>query len=165
MPPTQNDQHDLTALTNLLLAIGGFLQWIVTDSPFVPQDLRPGFREVLPIVNSRLETAGNELGTIIDTGNPLWQRLDDAGLVGVPLRLKLAIWRRTTATVSAPPPAPGGFVGRALRPLMKLINSILGSLASVFPLLELAKEYKDGVELVIEHQQEGNPPPIDIFRV
>ena len=165
MPLTPNDQQDLTALTNLLLAIGRFLRWLVTDSPFVPQDIRPEFRDVLPLVGRRLETAGNELGTIEDTDSPLWRRLDDAGLVGVPLRMKLAVWRRTTAAVSAVPRAPGGFVGRALRPLMKLINSILGSLASVFPLLELAKEYKDGVELVIEHQQEGNPPPIDIFRV
>jgi hypothetical protein len=47
---------------------------------------------------------------------------------------------------------------------MKLVNSILGSLASVFPLLEMAKEYKDCVEVVVEHQQEGNRPPIDILR-
>jgi hypothetical protein len=33
---------------------------------------------------------------------------------------------------------------------MTLVNSLLGSLAAVFPPLELAKEFKEDVEVVVE---------------
>ena len=42
---------------------------------------------------------------------------------------------------------------------MGYVNSLLGSLATVFPALELAKEYKDGVEAVMDSQRASELPP------
>lgn len=42
--------------------------------------------------------------------------------------------------------------------VMSYVNSLLGRLATVFPAVELAKEYKDGVEAVIGQQRVHDPP-------
>jgi len=42
--------------------------------------------------------------------------------------------------------------------VMSYVNSLLGSLATVFPAVELAREYKDGVEAVIDQQRLNDPP-------
>jgi len=156
---TQDDQRDKDTLQRLLRAISAFLSWLVSDSGFVPEDIRDAFRDILPIVQERLSTAAGEFAAIDDTEDETWQRLDDAGMIGRPLRLKVEIWNRTVAAVSAPPSPATGFVGRALRPLTKLVNSVLGSLTAAFPPLELVKEYKDGIEVVVQEQHQGNPLP------
>jgi hypothetical protein len=48
---------------------------------------------------------------------------------------------------------------------VKLINSWLGSLKAAFPALELVKEYKEGIEVVIEEQHQGTPPPTSILNL
>lgn len=53
--------------------------------------------------------------------------------------------------------------GAVVLPVLKWINTFLGSLASAIPGLELVKEYKEGVELVIDHQASGAPPAGRIF--
>jgi len=159
---TQDNRRDVETLQHLLRIVNAFLSWLVADSPFVPQDIRGAFLEVLPTVQGRVSAAAADLATVNDTEHRIWRELDDAGMVGPPLRLKVAIWRRAAGAVTAPQPAMG-FVGRALRPLVKLLNSWLGSLKAAFPPLELVKEYKEGVEVVIDEQHRGNPPPPNIL--
>lgn len=160
---TLEERADLELLRGLLRAIGAFLRWLIGDSGFVPDDVRRDFLEVHPTVERRLSSVVEELGRIDDTENRYWIQLDEGGLVGPPLRLKATIWRRTAAAVSSPPSPAMGFFGRALQPILKLLNSILGSLSAVFPAIGLVTEYKDGAEVVIEEQQRGNPPPGRIF--
>jgi hypothetical protein len=163
MPLTQEERRDLGLLRNLLQVIGAFLSWLVGDSPFIPAELRQAFIRVLPLVSLRLANAASELEGIETTDSHLRRRLDDAGLVGDALSLKRDIWERTTAASFAT--AATGFFGRMLRPLLKLINSILGRFVSVFPALELVKEYKDSVEFVIEDQRQGDRPPNSIYNL
>jgi len=160
---TLEEQADLELLRGLLRAIGAFLQWLIGESDFVPADVRGHFREVYPTVERRLGSVADELGRIDDTENRYWIQLDEVGLVGPALRLKATIWRRAAAAVSSPPLPATGIIGRALRPILKLVNSILGSLSAVFPAIGLVKEYKDGAEVVIEGQHRGNSPSGRIF--
>lgn len=158
---TRDQRADLDTLQRILKSIWLFLSWLVADTDFVPVALRPRFQELLPVVRERLSTAAADLGAIDDDDDARWRKLDDAGLIGAPLALKTAIWAAAADSATSLPRR--GFVARALRPLLKLINSLLGSLTSVIPPLELVKEYKDGIEVVVEDQQAGDPPSGRIF--
>jgi hypothetical protein len=157
---TRQQMRDLQSVTNVLKSIDAFYSWLIRQSSFVPADLRTRFVDVLPVVHDRLMGAIRQLDQIDGTNHPLWKSLDDAGLVGSPLHLKLAIGQKVAREASKRP-ARGktGIMGKVLQPIFGWINTFLGSLAIVIPPLELAKEYKEGVELVIDHQQEGKPIP------
>ena len=54
---------------------------------------------------------------------------------------------------------------RGLRHILEWLNNLLGSLTSVFPPLEVAKEWKEGVELVVRHQRKLPKPPKEILHL
>lgn len=141
MPPlTQKEREDLDDLRALIGAISRFLAWLITESGAVPRDMISVFLPVYSIVRGRLGDAIGALDGIKDTENPLWQRLDHAGLNGESLRLKLAIWQRLAGETSPPPRTAPTRGGKLLGKVMSYVNSLLGSLATVFPAVELAKE-------------------------
>lgn len=168
---TQDDRRDIARLRSLLRSIRALLSWLVQDSNFVPRDIRGAFGEVLPLVQKRLDAADNVIGSIKNTDNEVWRRLDEAGLTGIALNLKWMLWRRTgMAAAAAPPiaqvvPASRGFVARKLQPLLKLTNSLLGSFLKAIPGVELVKEYKEGVEVVVADQQRGLRPSPKVFDI
>src|SRR5262245_14165874 len=144
---SEQDRQDVEKLTRLIDAIRRFLLWLVFESGVLPDALRPQFREVFPIVEKRLFRAAGQLKNADDTESDTWRRLDDAGLRGAPLDLKLAIWNHAVAQTREP--RHHGVLGRWLKPVLTIANSILGSLSSVFPFLDLVTEYKEGAEAVI----------------
>ena len=169
---TTQDRRDLRLLIHLLQAISRILRWLVTESNLVSQDLRREFLEVhRSAVSPRLASAVDTLERLKDSERGEWVRLRDAGLTGAPLRLKVRVWRSVVSAFAAQnasvprKPAPPGFLGRVLQPLLKVMNSILGSFTAAFPLLELVKEYKDGVEVVVEEHHRSSPPPARIFDI
>jgi len=173
---TEREREDLKLLQSLILAIRRFLSWVVLDSRAIPEDMRTAFNAVLWVAIARLENAVMALGQINDTDSDSWKKLDDAGLIGEALRLKGDLWKLVTTGASAqlspsarssrvPTGRVKGFLDRVLEPVFKLINSILGSLAGAFPPLELVKEYKDGVELAVEFQDQGERPNGSIYNL
>src|SRR5688500_18856611 len=103
MPPlTQKERGEIDDLRALITAISRFLGWLTTESGAVPRDLIVVFLSAYGIVRGRLGDAIGALDGITDTEDPLWRRLDDAGLSGESLRLKLMIWQRLGE--AAPPP-------------------------------------------------------------
>jgi len=98
-------------------------------------EFRPYFPGPWPDVEGRLTRTVNSLER--DDFN--WEYVEGAGLVRDSLQFK-----RNMLTEAI----KEGVVAR----LLKIINSILGSLASVFPFLEAVKEYKEHVEAAIAIQ-------------
>ncbi|MGE4068695.1 MAG: hypothetical protein AB7H88_18115 [Vicinamibacterales bacterium] len=163
---TEGERAELAQLRNVLSSIEAFLKWVVSGSDFVDIDLRAHFTQALPSVGERIEVAIRQLSEVRDTEEQLWRLLAQAGLVGASLNLKLTLGRRMAerATQPAKPPMTG-ITTRSLQPLLKWMNSFLGSLATALPGVELVKEYKDSVELVVENQRRRrSPPPASIFR-
>jgi hypothetical protein len=143
-----------------------FLRWVVYESDFIDVELRKEFIEAFAPVNERIESATAALQAVEDTNAALWRDLNTVGLLGASLSLKLSLGRRMAERAFEPAQRPlTGITGQALRPLLKWINSLLGSLARALPGIDLVKEYKEGVELVVENQRRRrSPPPIGIFK-
>lgn len=66
-----------------------------------------------------------------------WEYIEGVGLSGRQLEMKDRLLRMDVGT---------GIVGRILQRL----DSIMGSLAAVLPILEIAREYKEQVEISVE---------------
>ena len=72
----------------------------------------------------------------------------------------MKILMRSLATnVSTQPTTPTFFgrITKRFKPVGDCINSILGSLISVIPGLEIAKEYKEQVEVAVETTEAESP--------
>ena len=145
-------------LQALVSTLGRFLAWLTTESGAVPGDMVDQFLGVHGIVATRLAQTGDQITAITDSDDPLWQRLQHAGLNGEALHLKVAIWQRLAAAAAAPPPPPRGRGARVLGRLMNYVNGLLSGLATVFPAVELAKAYQDGVEAVADYNRAKDPP-------
>ena len=148
MGATGTEVHDdVRRLIDLLAYISGLLHWIVEESDLIPEpDLRGRFRDGLPEVRQRIELVRDELGSVFE-GSSRWQQLTAVGLTGPQLTMKVSVldWLVSKA-------AP-------LKPILSWINSFLGSLSKVFPGLDIVQEYKEQVELVVEHQHCDGPTP------
>jgi hypothetical protein len=144
--------NDRKLLIELVEATSKLLTWtvqqVLNGQPKPPDNLNAS----LPEVTKRLKDVVQQLQTIQSPGDPRWVQLADAGLTGPHLAGKVGI-RNWIVT----------HLQRAIRPALKWTNNVLGSLKSVFPPLELVKEYKEGVELVVEHQQSIPNAPLSIL--
>ncbi len=157
--------HDIDEIAEVLRFLESFFGYLVHESGVIQIEFRDQFSGVLEIVLVRLQKASGDLKEIEDDDNEVWKGLDNAGLTGPPLQLKLTLGRSmfNQTQPQTPGPAPRGFKAKLLEPFFRWTNSFLGSLARAVPGLELVKEYKDGVEMALDHQAEGNPPPPSIF--
>jgi hypothetical protein len=138
-PPER--EHDKRILIGIVTDIGDQLRIIV----FERQDLfRTEFRPFFPgpwrDVEARLSRAVHDL----EHDNFNWDYVEGAGLVRDGLQFKRSM---LTAAIKQ------GVAARVL----KIINSILGSLTGVFPFLEAVKEYKEHVEAAIAIQNRWRP--------
>jgi hypothetical protein len=129
-------EHDKRILITIVTDIGSQLKIIVFERQ---QLFRTEYRAYFPgpwrDVEARLSRAVNDL----EHDNFNWDYVERAGLVRDSLRFKRNM---LTAGIKQ------GVVARVL----KIINSILGSLSGAFPFLEAVKEYKDHVEAAIAIQ-------------
>jgi hypothetical protein len=113
-------------------------------------ELVRGFRNTLGDVSSALERTEGAVNVAIERGGNeltrLETRLAEVGLAGSHLQLKEKVldWIVTVT-------------GAHLRHVLKWMNSFLGSLTIVFPQLELVKECKEHLEIVVAHQHRAVP--------
>jgi hypothetical protein len=162
---TEQQRGDLSALADLVAAISRLLAWL-TESRMIPSPLKEQSFVVLRIAQSHMHDAITRIGEVANTEDTTWRRLNEAGLVGEPLQLKVAIWQTVAAVAPARSvPRVGKVKAKILKPILKLANSVLGSLLKAFPLLDIAKEYKDGVEAVIDLQRTTEDPPRSILKL
>ena len=133
---TIEQEHDKRILITILTDIGEQLRIIVFERrDLFRKEFQPYFPGPWRDVEQRIARATNSL----ENNDFNWEYLEGAGLVRDPLRFKRDM---LTETIKE----------RVVARLLKVINSILGSLASVFPFLEAVKEYKEHVEAAIAIQ-------------
>jgi len=139
--PTEQDR-----LSEFLQQVERLLFSIVADGIGVlPPHLQEPARNAWHDVQSRLSDLQEQLK--LDEG--LRPRLAVAGLTGANLDFKLRGFDHARRRYSATP------VPRWLKPVLKWINILLGSLATVMPGAELVKEYKDAIEQGIDEAEKG----------
>lgn len=155
---------DVRTLQRLIKFIREVLEWLTR----VLQGRNTGvnFIEVWPEVERRLNAAEEQIGRIRNEGDTLWQDLNAVGLTGNVLEMKLSVLERIVApfrraSLSAAPEPPTG--GRRPSRILKWVNSFLGSLKQAIPGVEFVKEYKEMVELTVEHRRNIPPAPERIF--
>ena len=149
----EQDFIDRDRLMKLMWMVRNFLVWFITDTNYIEED-RELFRNVAFAAAERIDRAAKLIAEIEDTADPIWRRLDEAGLLGDSLQLKRSTGRRIGAATREEPAN-----GRLFAPLLKWLNSLLGSLSTVFPPLELARELKDMTELSVPPDRSGPQPP------
>jgi hypothetical protein len=169
-PPTNGGlRGDQERLIWMLDTIRGTLEGIVQEGgPLFPAEVHKEFLRTWGEVDRSLAAARSRVQVpLIVFRLLLYPRLRRAGMIGAMLELKSASLHRHTHKVTdeifAKPRKPN-WLERAipfLGPAFKAMNTILGSLMGALPVLELAKEYKDHVELTVETAQRARPdnPP------
>ena len=166
MAHLSDDQlRDIEMLQELMDFLRAFFSWLIYESKVINQEFNDQFAQVFEIVQVRLKDAYYDLDDVKTDQDPVWKGLEKAGLTSAPLQLKLSLgrWAYAQARPQTAAPSPRGFKGKMLEPILSWMNSFLGSFASAVPGIEFVKEYKDGTELVLNHQAEGNEPPPSIF--
>lgn len=145
---------DFDRLAAMLERIRKNLRLLVFLSPRVlPEELQTQFAETWPITDKSFTDA---IAILNDTNkrNDLAPLLEQAGLAGEMLGMKevsLEYHMRRLEQATQPPKKSKSEgwrkkVVRWVKPAFKIMNSIMGSLKSVIPGIEVAKEYKEHVE-------------------
>lgn len=134
--------------------------WVVTESELI-QDARllSDFRESLREVRDELERVQGKLQLLTEEhgsdAEELHGQLTDVGLTGNHLRLKERVLDWVLSVT-----------GANIRHVLKWMNSFLGSLSKVFPKLEIVKEYKEHLEVIVGHRRRRPPQvPKSIFDI
>ena len=143
--PTEADRaRDRDELRAFVYELRDLLSTIVEDSRFIPEDRGHDVRQAWERIQNRFSELIAGLDTLATAQDPRWAELDNHGLTGDELRLK----RR-------------GFVGRMfawgrrinrgwVRSVLRWADTLLGSLAAVFPPAGAIKEFKESLENLIE---------------
>ena len=145
-------ERDVKLLSELVDNTSRLLEWTterVLENPAAPVN---EFKMVLPEILDRLKWVEDEIRSIRSQRDPRWIRLENAGLTGEQISWKAAIRNWIGLRTKG-----------AVLPALKWTNNFLGSLTSVFPPLEIVKEYKEGLELVVEHQSDMPNAPREIL--
>jgi hypothetical protein len=146
---------EMGMLIELLEAIKNLLTWIVRDSGLIREEFRGRFMELLAEIQQRIDAVIERLNSV-ERGDPVYEELRVCGLTGNSLRMKAGVGRVLFKELddSAEQTSAGlRIFGRNLKFPLKWVNSLLGSLAKVFPPLEAVKEFKEHVELTLEEKQ------------
>ena len=132
----QERQHDKRVLIGMVRDIRDQLRTIVFErSHLFRAEFRPFFPGPWKDVEERLHRAEG----LLEKEDFNWEYIEGAGLVRDSLQFKRNMLSEAIKQ---------GVVAR----LLKIVNSILGSLTSVFPFLEAVKEYKEHAEAAIAIQ-------------
>ena len=156
--------EDIGRLRRLIRFVHGIFRHLtpIADSQLRPRDaerVAPGreglFAAALPDALAALDSVDAELATITDADDDRWKQLQAVGLSGNSLRLKEGVLARLIEA----------FRGSFFR-ILQWINSFLGSLGAVptfGPACDLAKEYKEMMELFVRFLHRLPLPPKSIF--
>jgi len=147
---------DFNRIAAMLERIRQTLRQLVFLKPVVlPAELQTRFAETWPVTDKSFTDAIAILNNE-ERRAELAPRLEQAGLAGDMLKMKetsleFHVRRAEEAMQAAATQqkAEGGWVRRLVRwikPGLKVMNSIMGSLKSVIPGIDVAKEYKEHVE-------------------
>jgi len=169
-PPTNGGlRGDQDRLIWMIDRIRGTLRGIVQEgSALFPAEVHKEFLKSWGEVDRSFAAARSRVQVSLTVFRLLlYPRLRRAGMTGAMLELKSASLHRHTHKVTEPmfsTPRKPNWLERALPffgSAFKAMNTILGSLMGALPMLELAKEYKDHVELTVETVQKVEPenPP------
>lgn len=166
-------RDDVETLQRVLRVMDLTLEWLTRSGIRDPQFRSRGL-VVWTSVSRHLSSVTGAIGDIKDDRAELWIRLESVGLTGETLSLKVYIFQQivTSLQVADVDETVGQRSNRttpkgAMKRLLKWFNSFLGSLGKalkgfVLP-IDFVKEYKESVELVVEHQRSLAPPPPKIF--
>jgi hypothetical protein len=149
-------ETDIKNLVEILNSIAKLLAWIVRESGLIKEEFRPLLLNSLGDMEERINSARNKLNAVKSPADPIYEKLKDCGLTGSSLAMKRAVGRslyQEVADSAVHTPEGPRILGFKLKFPLKWINSILGSLAKVFPPLEAVKEYKEHVDLMVEEKQ------------
>jgi hypothetical protein len=137
-------ENDIDRLSDFLQDVEAVLFAIIADGiSMLPLHLQEPARNAWPEVKSRL----SELRDEIKREHGLPPRLELAGLTGANLDFKLQGFRYARKRHSELP------VPAWLKRMLRWMNILLGSLATVMPGAELVKEYKDAIEAGIDQAE------------
>lgn len=164
---------DVKTLLALVTAVERTLEWL-TRAGIRDVRFRSHGLEVWDTVSRHLTAVHTLIGSIRDERSETWIRLEAVGLTGVALSLKVFTVRQIVAPLrTSEAPSVANPIGHrttpkgAMKRLLRWINSFLGSLGKALIKLadpiDFVKEYKESVELVVEHQRSVPPPPTKIF--
>lgn len=149
-------ETDIKILVEILNSIANLLAWIVRESGLIKEEFRPLLSESLGEMEERINSAIDQLNAVESENDRIYEELRVCGLTGRSLAMKREVGRslyRGVVESAVHTPEGPRILGFKLKFPLKWINSILGSLAKVFPPLEAVKEYKEHVELTIEEKQ------------
>jgi hypothetical protein len=133
--------RDKAVLITIIVDIREQLKTIVFERKRL---FRTEFRDYFPGPWEEVDGLLSRATNALERDDFNWEYVEGAGLVRDSLKFKRNM---LTAAIKQ------GVVARTL----KIINSILGSLATVFPFLEAVKEYKEHVEAAIAVQNRWSP--------
>jgi hypothetical protein len=148
----------LEVLTTLVELIGKQLPPRGEPYAGLAKDIQTG----LPTIQKAIEDKLTDLDKIQSEANPEWQKLKAHGLTDDQLRWKLALLRTVFASQPVTTPAKKATKSSKtfrtvaaeaplLKRVLKWVNRLLESLE-----LDIVKEFKEGVEDVVEHQMAGD---------
>jgi hypothetical protein len=124
------------ALIQFLKDLTALLKFLVENR--IPAESQDLFLECLTDATARVNAVITELDQVQTEGHPTYVKLQNAGLTGKSLRLKLREFYRLIKT-------------SPVEAVLKMANTILGSLTEAFPPLELVQEFKETVETRLQH--------------
>ena len=124
------------ALMEFLKDLTALLDFLVNHR--IPGDSQDLFIECLADTTVHVNSVITQLGQMKTEGGPTYDKLQSAGLTGKSLRLKLREFYRHIKT-------------SPVEAVLKMADTILGSLTEAFPPLELVQEFKETVETKLKH--------------
>jgi hypothetical protein len=147
---------DIRTLINILEAIARILTWIVGESGLMEENLQELFAATIDDTQGRISSVINRLRSIESREDPIFIELSEYGLTGSTLAMKVEVGRAVMSDLTNSVQQTGAgptILGFKLKRPLKWINSILKSLAKVFPPLEAVAEYKEHVELAVKERE------------
>lgn len=149
---------NIDQLVEILRSIKETLAWIVLESGLIQDEFQQMFADLWHDTDKRIEEAIGQLESVDSEDHEIYQALKQHGLTGGSLNLKAAIGsylrRRVVESAEVEQGGPT-ILGFSLKPLVRWINLILGSLAEVLPILGAVKEYKESVELTVDQRKKA----------
>lgn len=145
--PTEPDRDgDRDELVAFLYGLRALLGAIVEDGRWIPKAQAENVQRAWDRVQTQFAALIKSINALPGTDVPSkdWEPLDQRGLSGPGLRLELqGFWGRMFAF--------GRRMNRPwVRSMFRWANTILGSLAAVFPPADAIKEFKESLENLIE---------------
>jgi hypothetical protein len=141
--------NDFETLSRIVSFIARFLRWLLEHEQFFT------YSDDIGVLRDGYEASVGEPAKLIslqlrDPSSRQRERLEAAGLTGLPLRIKALLLLFDVSR------------GRIKR-IINRINSLLGSLSTAFPPAEIIKEFKDQTEASMGDLEDSEgPQPLEI---